>query len=117
MTKRRVGILISGGGSNMEVLVRDMADPYADLGNADIVRYYDDTGKRIEIELDDDEFHVPDPKGISNLSELQNDEDEEDDAVEFSTESELEKVKKLLRIKSENREPPEDPKFQEVVEI
>lgn len=25
--RRRVGILISGGGSNMEVLVRDMADP------------------------------------------------------------------------------------------
>lgn len=27
MTKRRVGILISGGGSNMEALIRDMADP------------------------------------------------------------------------------------------
>ena len=27
MTKRRVGILISGGGSNMEALIRDMVDP------------------------------------------------------------------------------------------
>ena len=27
MSKRRVGILISGGGSNMEALIRDMADP------------------------------------------------------------------------------------------
>ena len=27
MTRRRVGILISGGGSNMEALIRDMAEP------------------------------------------------------------------------------------------
>ena len=44
MTRKRVGILISGGGSNMEVLIRDMADPGHPAEPAIVISNNADTG-------------------------------------------------------------------------
>ena len=56
-------------------------------------RYYENTLKRVDLCLDDDSFHVPDPQGVDGLEQLPEDEVVDDDLS-------LEQVKRMLKVKT-----------------
>ena len=54
-------------------------------------RYYENTGKRVDLSLEDEDFFVPPPKGVDNLAELPDDEESVD------AQEQLDMAKKMLK--------------------
>ncbi|TRY68905.1 hypothetical protein TCAL_03794 [Tigriopus californicus] len=61
-------------------------------------RYYDDTGKRVHLDITDDHFYVPNPMGVTSVEVLEEFQHEDiEDAV--ATKESLAAAEKLLKVK------------------
>ena len=80
-----------------------------------LIRYREDTGKIINVDLGDRSFLVPDPRGISGLEHLPENEDagEQQEPVKHTVQN----VKKMLKVREDDATIGQSAEGSKIVEI